>query len=603
MSVYHTASSNNGVGRDVDTEGLKIWNTVVKNCLNFIKYSAHTIVSTLSVKFAYYNIVQNNYHKTMKKILFFTSLWSCILVGAQTGMAQQLPNSDFEGAWQECIPWTSGGNTQSLDGAMTPQGWTISHVMGMNMFGSWLGSTIVGEKAPDAESNSTVRLYNSPNSVLSSQIVPGYITLGTTWSTAAGMGGDSDGGSFGGVEFTNKPDALQFAYRRSHGDASPDEVATVVAYLWNGTFSQADVPAEIALSNPTKITMLDRDRNILGMETAQGGEVSKTDDAACIARLIHTIQGDATEFAQANVEFDYLDKTATPEKFNIIFSAGDYFSATPGEGNTLDIDDVKLIYYSRLGSIAVKGVEIPLIDGIYEYNGETEMPAGADDVTYTILGANATAEVTFDTDEATMTVTVKNTDADTDGLSEHSYTFRFLKPEVAEPKIFVGKLSVEMGGSAICSDQDATIEISYLTENTCNFKLPNLVLGDLGTLGDINLNNVSYVVSDGVTTYTGRQDNMSLMGGAIIADFVELRGTTTDDGEADMHIDVMWNSLPISVTFSTPGKAGISEISTEESLGPVEYYNLAGIRVMPSTLTKGVYIRKQGKTTSKILVK
>lgn len=539
----------------------------------------------------------------MKKITFFTCLWSCLLGGAQTGFAQQLPNNDFEGAWSEIVPWTSGGNTEAMEGVLTPGSWTISHVKGMSFFGSWMGSTIVGEKVGDADTNTAARVYNSPNSVLTSQIVPGYITLGTTWSTSSGMGDETDGGTFGGIEFSCKPDALQFVYRRTHGESSPEEAATVVAYLWKGTFSQADVPAEIALSNPAKITMQDRDRNILGIETAQGGDVSKTDDAACIAKLIHTIEGDAEEFTQATVEFEYLDNAAVPEKFNIIFSAGDYFSTTPGEGNTLDIDDVKLVYYSRLASMEVNGVNIPLTEGEYDYRADIEMPAGTDKVAYTLLGANATAEIALDAEAARMMVTVKNADADTDGLSEHIYTFNLLKPEVTEPERFEGKLSVELSGSPICTDQDATIEISYLTDDKCNFKLPNLVLGDLGTLGDIELNDVSYSVNEGVITYAGRQDNMSLMGGAIVADYVELRGTTTDTGDADMHIDVMWNGMPISVTFSAFGQGGISGVTTDESSAPAEYYDLRGIRVMSDNLDKGVYIRKQGKNTSKIIVK
>ena len=104
--------------------------------------------------------------------------------------------------------------------------------------------------------------------MVSSQKVPGYATLGTTFNTANTSGNDKDGGTFGGIDFTSRPDALSLYYKRTQASGSTEQ-ATVVAYLWKGTVTQNNVRVSIG-SKPTTVSMENRDRNILGMETAYG---------------------------------------------------------------------------------------------------------------------------------------------------------------------------------------------------------------------------------------------------------------------------------------------------------------------------------------------
>ena len=56
---------------------------------------------------------------------------------------------------------------------------------------------------------------------------------------------------------------------------------------------------------------------------------------------------------------------------------------------------------------------------------------------------------------------------------------------------------------------------------------------------------------------------------------------------------------PASQSFAT----SISAVSADDVDAPVEYFNLQGIRVNGDNLTPGIYIRRQGKTTEKIIVK
>ncbi len=274
----------------------------------------------------------------MKK--FYVTLAAALVASLSATAQEQLPNAGFEDGWTDCVPWTSKGDTKTI--GTTPSPWTIAQVIGI----SGTGATQVGEKAEGYESASAVKVYNSPNSTLSSQIVPGYVTLGTTWSTSV-MGSKSDGGTFGGIQLTSRPESITFMYKRTHDaqyDADGTEPATVVAYLWKGTFTQKDVPANIVLfGNPKKVNMENRDRNILGMTTLQGGAVTKTDDAELIAKIDYQITGDAEEWTELTIPFEYVSD-ATPEMFNVIFAAGDYWKTSPKRGNSLTIDNVRLNY-------------------------------------------------------------------------------------------------------------------------------------------------------------------------------------------------------------------------------------------------------------------
>lgn len=485
------------------------------------------------------------------KLLYKTSL-GLMLTGivAPNLMAQtQIPNSDFEGEWVNCVPWTSDGNTKTVaegssmvgspvEGIM-PTGWCISHVIGI----TGLGTTEVGVKDQGYESATAVKLVNNPNPFMASQIVPAYITLGTTWSTAVSgfdfisgiVVNNSDGGTFGGMQFNGRPTGIEFWYKRSRGvqdpnaeepdgTIKPDEKSTVVAYLWKGHWTQKDVPANIVISSePTKVEMVDRDRCILGMETPQGGEVTKTDDAELIAVLTGEITEDASEWTKFTGTFEYKSD-ATPEMINIIIAAGDYFGGADvvGKDNSITVDNVNLLY-----------------------------------------------------------------------------------AESAE-KSYPGYLNIEMNGGNIATDQASTIKITKTGDNKCDFLLPDLTLtmgGSPMPLGDINLKDVDMTTAaDGVTTYKGSVKDMSLMGGAITAD-VDLNGTTDAQGVANMKISVMWSGIPINVTFTTnPASSGIDSIAADEN-APVEYFNLQGIKIAADHLIPGLYIKRQGKTVSKVILK
>lgn len=250
----------------------------------------------------------------------------------------QLPNNGFEEPFTDCIPWTSTGNTTTT--GTTPTDWTISQVVGIN----GLGATVVGEVVEGYESAQAVRVYNTANAFMPSQIVPGYVTLGTTWSTSV-VGSENDGGTFGGLDFAGRPTEITFMYKRELGAEGNTQPATVVVYLWKGTYTQSDVPGNIAIGDPTTVSMDNRDRNIIGKETAKGGEVTKSEDAELIGKAIVNITDVTSEWKEGKVKIEYLSD-ATPEHINVIFAANDYFgdAADIEAGNSLTIDNVNCVY-------------------------------------------------------------------------------------------------------------------------------------------------------------------------------------------------------------------------------------------------------------------
>ena len=47
---------------------------------------------------------------------------------------------------------------------------------------------------------------------------------------------------------------------------------------------------------------------------------------------------------------------------------------------------------------------------------------------------------------------------------------------------------------------------------------------------------------------------------------------------------------------------GIADVEADEN-APVEYYNLNGVQVKADSMTPGVYVRRQGKNVTKVMVK
>lgn len=474
----------------------------------------------------------------MKKQLLTLAL----LAVAGTAGAQQLPNGSFdEGKWVDCVPWTSKNNTSKY--GTQPNSWKISNVSGI---GGGTGSTIVGKEDAEGRSGKAVCVYNVTNTASQKNpkaVVPGYITLGTPWNTATLVETEKDGGTFGGLSFKNKPDALRFYYKRSV--TGTNTRSSVVAYLWNGTTTQKSVPGNIAGKTGTidyrkKVPMTDRDINILNMpkDGHQGGSV--TDKHKLIAKIESYTTEQPTEWTEWTIPFDYVAENIgeTPEKINVIFAASDYFnSSNVTDGVSMSIDDVELVYYSTLSNLKVNGTDIKLQDGVYEYNGVGSIAKGC--VVATPTSQFATVAYSYDKNVVTVTVTAN------DGKSKE-YKVVFPSAEGIATS-YKNQINVDFGGSVTSSAND--VVISANNDNTINFKLNNFVF--MGTVvGDILVPNVQ-IAWNGDKVHLTSTQNITIESEAF-AGLKDMPMTLDADVDKDKNLtaslDITWNSQKIGVS-------------------------------------------------------
>lgn len=471
----------------------------------------------------------------MKKQLLTLAL----LAVAGTAGAQQLPNGSFEGKWVDCVPWTSANNTSQY--GTQPKSWKISHVIGA----SNLGKTIVGEEVP-GRSGSAVCVYNVTNKDSQKDpkaVVPGYVTLGTPWNTATLAETEKDGGTFSGLSFKNKPDALRFYYKRSV--TGTNTRSSVVAYLWKGTTTHKNVPGNIAAKTPgvdwrKKVNMSDRDINVLNMskDGHQGGYVK--DEHKLIAKIESYTTEQPTEWTEWTIPFDYVAENIgeTPEKINVIFSASDYFnSSNVTDGVSMSIDDVELVYYSTLSGLKVNGTDIKLQDGVYEYNGVGSI--AKDCVVATPTSQFATVAYSYDKNVVTVTVTAN------DGTSKE-YKVVFPSAESIATS-YKNQINVDFAGSVTSSAND--VVISANNDNTINFKLNNFAFMGM-VVGDILVPNVQIAWNGDKVHLTSKQDitiesetfpNLKNMPMTLDADVDKDKNLTAS-------LDIIWNSNKIGVS-------------------------------------------------------
>ena len=591
----------------------------------------------------------------MKKLT--TALLGAALLLSPAAFAQdngQLTNSDFEGEWVNSIPWitpSKAGQTNGNDkictytdenkntkNATTPTGWCISNVIGMG----GRGATRTGYSVDGYNSPIGVTVANTANPMMSSQIVPGFITLGTSWSTSKvtiGIGGIKptlmDGGTFGGIEYTKRPIAMEFRYKRARATTKPDEKTTIVAYLWKGHWTQKNVPGNIKMNvNPTTADMIDRDRCILRdyystefnidlMDGTQGGEITEDENAELIAVAQITLTENKDEWTLCHIDFDYLTNS-TPEYLNIVLAAGDYFGGPDalGVGNSITVDDVNLIFSD-------------------DYNGYLNIEMGG-------------GELTRDQESTINILTKSSTKCD---FTLPNFTLKMgddLLPlgDINVPDVTITEengvktyngtvkdLSL-LGGTIIA---DATVSGTIDADNFVNMKIdvewimedgtrtpigvtfttnshpvaPTLQIGGK----DINENEpitvkdgevVTLPMADGIEIWYALEETSSAAAASYAPSRIPTdKNYTLYDGSAlDIQSGKNYNltyiakdtktgleSEPKTVSISTT--TGIAAIEAEN--GTAEYFTLQGVRVAEPT--NGIYIRVANGKATKVTVK
>lgn len=488
-------------------------------------------------------------------------------ISAFTANAQQIPvsNLDFTSWKGTCGTSTWTSTMYSKGGDFTrpgnePSEWNGSSVtsFGMNM------KTI-------SKDGTSVKIENyNFNKFGINQTIPGYLTLGTPWVFVGGTGiGNAnsyapygDGGSYGGLSFNYKPDAIKVKYKKTNSG----ETSHIIAYLWSGEFV-SKVPTSYDKEG-NKYTygreLSNVDRVVLGRQTD-----NVTKKGTLIASVDYSIAAETTDWKDEVIELKYqdgVDKTTKVENVNIVFSSSDYWTRANLKGKTsLTIDNASFVYYSTLTSLKAGSKTIALKDGVYNYTVAGKMPTEKE-VVATCKSQFADAAVAVDAANYKVTVTVTNQGGkDVDGATQHVYTLQYTAPVV---KQYAGILNVEMVGEDVIANATQEVTISYYNDNTCDFSLPDFMFAG-NNIGNIEIPNVK-VSEDaaGTKTFTdGEVEAMKLADGGIVAHVVLNGGTITSAGVINMPITVGWMSgypddkteLPINVLFSSDKKVEVTE--------------------------------------------
>ncbi len=424
--------------------------------------------------------------------------------------AYQLPNTSFDAKWVDCYPWEAGAFVSSARGSQ-PEGWCISNVSNSAM-------PIVATEEVGADGmGKSVKLSNVTASI-GGQNAPAYITLGIAFATAETMMTsvrNADGGVFGGIAFNYHPDAVRLTYKSDR--SAGEENMSVIAYLWKGTWTQAEVPSNTAVGvfswgEATKVTMTDRIQNILGKDCLTGGEITKTDDAALIASAEYYSNVAQDEWVTKEIPLNYGEYAGQPvdvEKLNIVIASNGLFDdrETIKSGNSVTVDDVELVYYHALSSISYEGASLLFSEGVTSYN-LSYMYYDETKLAYTVKGQAATASTAYDEETGVLTIRVEGEDISANPESFTEYTVQFKteddEPVLVDTKVYPLDLYVTIAGET-GAKQVAQILVESLNSGNINFVLKDFVLNsgdEQMPIGNIVVKDLE-VAEDGSFSFKG----------------------------------------------------------------------------------------------------
>ena len=391
----------------------------------------------------------------MKKVLVL----ACMSLGAMssvlTSHAQSIPNGGFDN-------WESAGTSlHTMSDKRTTQRPGEEPV-------SWNGSSVqlvesvrVRVNKITEGDNTYVRIDNGKVGCTDGvQPWNGRLSLGETWASfyyySLGIKYDipnnsrgdaanpySQAGSYDGMAFTYRPDAIRARVSRNNAG----ENYHIVAYIWNGS-DFGDVPGTLGAKDVGSFLSPKYEGYVKDWYSLENsdrvlmGKIAKTSGDAHVLASVDYTDNTAHDWNDVIIPLNYnsaYPADERPAKTNVIFCAGDPWDIqTAVDGNTLSVDDVNYVYYSRLDGVSFNGINVnELVDfdsDVYEYNLDIAYPDGYDNIAYTIKGQSLDKTVTIDPlwqqyrIDMTVTYTGGNGEGyDVDGKTSHTYTFYFDK--------------------------------------------------------------------------------------------------------------------------------------------------------------------------------
>lgn len=188
------------------------------------------------------------------------------------------------------------------------------------------------------------------------EVGPGYFGLGTAWQFMKGLSTKSaTAGTYGGIAWKHRPDTMAVWVKRT-GNNTDKEDFHLLYYAWSGTAKGSHYKSKNG--GCTAVEMVNEESDI--RIALDGNECTTVQHAKQVAEGWYRARAKYNEWTQIKVPIYYFNNTQ-PTMCNVIFSAGNYpaFRANTGlyDGNGLYVDDVELIYSSKIDKLVVNGKE------------------------------------------------------------------------------------------------------------------------------------------------------------------------------------------------------------------------------------------------------
>ena len=272
---------------------------------------------------------------TKKKIIIGIFLGA---VTALSAVAQQLPNNHFE-SWPE-----------TYNGDLQPASWHGSNISQVG-----LKFTFLYQKPGR---NGGYCMYVADRSVGAlgiTEVGPGYATLGQPWQYLKGLSIKSaTAGTDGGIAWKYRPDTMSVWIKRT-GDYTADEDFHLLYYSWQGTAKSSQYKNKVEKCTSTE--RINEESDI--RQATDGNECGTDQPAKQVAEGWYRARAKYNTWTRIKVPIFYMND-GRPTMCNVIFSAGNYpaFRANYGlyAGNAIYVDDVELIYSSRIDRLTIDNI-------------------------------------------------------------------------------------------------------------------------------------------------------------------------------------------------------------------------------------------------------
>lgn len=230
------------------------------------------------------------------------------------------------------------------------------------------------------------------------------------------------------------------------------------------------------------------------------------------------------------------------------------FTTNPTPGGSYDdnlwIDDVTFVYYHALSELKYDNQAVSgFAETTTSYDLSTQTYE-ASKLTYTVKGAGATAEESYDANTGVLTITVKGNDYSVNSSSVTTYTVQFAKPATEKVTTYSNDLLIDLRGtddSPMGKVLQTGTPIKLIEKNgSYSFLLENFNFQGM-TIGDIRVDNLTRTETANGAEYSGSGE-VQVTGTSVN---VTVNATVKGDSmTATIEIPGAMGAFNITVTFA-----------------------------------------------------